>query len=74
MQPKGVILSGSPASVLDAQGPRIPDEILNSGLPIMAICYGQQALMHQLGGEVTGGDGGRFGRKSVAALPVGRSA
>ena len=38
MQPKGIILSGSPASVLDAEGPRIPDEILNSGLPIKAIC------------------------------------
>ena len=38
MQPKGVILSGSPASVLDQDGPRIPQEILESGLPIMAIC------------------------------------
>jgi GMP synthase (glutamine-hydrolysing) len=56
MAPKGIILSGSPASVLDEGGPRIPDEILHSGLPIMAICYGQQALMHQLGGEVLPGD------------------
>ena len=53
---KGIILSGGPASVLDADGPRIPQEILDSGLPIMAICYGQQALMHQLGGEVLPGD------------------
>jgi GMP synthase (glutamine-hydrolysing) len=52
MKPKGIILSGGPASVLDQDGPRIPAEILESGLPIMAICYGQQALMHQLGGEV----------------------
>ncbi|MFN5243996.1 MAG: glutamine amidotransferase-related protein, partial [Novosphingobium sp.] len=42
MQPKGIILSGSPASVLDEGGPRIPDEILNSGLPMLGICYGQQ--------------------------------
>ena len=65
MAPKGIILSGSPASVLDASGPRIPDVILNSGLPILGICYGQQSLMHQLGGEVTGGDGGEFGRAFI---------
>src|SRR6195952_1136106 len=65
MKPKGIILSGSPASVLDEDGPRIPDEILHSGLPIMAICYGQQALMHQLGGEVLLGDSGEFGRAFI---------
>ncbi|MEY4239988.1 MAG: glutamine-hydrolyzing synthase [Pseudomonadota bacterium] len=65
MQPKGIILSGGPASVLDADGPRIPDEILESGLPILGICYGQQALMHQLGGEVLLGDSGEFGRAFI---------
>jgi GMP synthase (glutamine-hydrolysing) len=71
MQPKGIILSGGPASVLDENGPRIPDEILASGLPMLGICYGQQALMHQLGGEVLqgGGDdgyrGGEFGRAFI---------
>jgi GMP synthase (glutamine-hydrolysing) len=65
MQPKGIILSGSPASVLDENGPRVPDAILRSGLPIMAICYGQQALMHQLGGEVLPGDSGEFGRAFI---------
>src|ERR1700712_4700915 len=65
MKPKGIILSGSPASVLDEDGPRIPDDILHSGLPIMGICYGQQALMHQLGGEVLLGDSGEFGRAFI---------
>jgi GMP synthase (glutamine-hydrolysing) len=65
MNPKGIILSGSPASVLDESGPRIPAEILDSGLPILGICYGQQSLMHQLGGQVTGGDGGEFGRAFI---------
>ena len=65
LRPGGIILSGSPASVLDADGPRIPDEILDSGLPILGICYGQQALMHQLGGEVTLGDAGEFGRAFI---------
>ena len=65
MQPKGIILSGGPASVLDGEAPRIPDEILNSGLPMLGICYGQQALMHQLGGEVLGGEAGEFGRAFI---------
>ncbi|MEZ5743777.1 MAG: glutamine-hydrolyzing GMP synthase [Sphingomonadaceae bacterium] len=65
MQPKGVILSGGPASVLDAEGPRIPDEILASGLPMLGICYGQQALMNQMGGEVLGGESGEFGRAFI---------
>ena len=65
MKPKGIILSGSPASVLDEDGPRIPAAILESELPILGICYGQQALMHQLGGTVTGGEGGEFGRAFI---------
>ncbi len=66
MKPAGIILSGSPASVLDGDGPRIPQEILDSGLPMLGICYGQQALMHQLGGKVVPGDAGEFGRAFVA--------
>ena len=65
LDPVGIILSGSPASVLDAQGPRIPDVILESGRPILGICYGQQALMHQTGGEVLLGDSGEFGRAFI---------
>src|SRR6195952_1714655 len=65
MQPKGVILSGSPASVLEEDSPRIPQTILDSGLPVMGICYGQQALMHQLGGTVELGDSGEFGRAFI---------
>ncbi len=61
MQPKGVILSGSPASVLDEGSPRVPQEIFDSGLPILGICYGQQVMMQQLGGEVQLGDSGEFG-------------
>ena len=65
LDPVGVILSGSPASVLDEDGPRIPDTILESGRPLLGICYGQQALMHQLGGAVSSGDGGEFGRAFI---------
>ena len=65
MQPKGIILSGGPASVTDETGPRIPQAILESGLPMLGICYGQQALMQQLGGEVLSGDSGEFGRAFI---------
>jgi len=65
MKPKGVILSGGPASVTREDGPRIPAEILESGLPMLGICYGQQALMQQLGGEVLEGDAGEFGRAFI---------
>ena len=65
MQPKGIILSGSPASVLDEGSPRVPQEIFDSGLPVLGICYGQQVMMHQLGGTVQLGDSGEFGRAFI---------
>ncbi|HEX8414811.1 MAG TPA: glutamine-hydrolyzing GMP synthase, partial [Sphingomicrobium sp.] len=65
MAPRGVILSGSPASVLTEGSPRIPQAILDSRVPIMGICYGQQVLMHQLGGSVMLGESGEFGDATV---------
>ena len=64
MKPRGIILSGSPASVLE-DGPSIPEEILESGLPMLGICYGQQALTQQLGGKVEKGDSGEFGEAFI---------
>jgi GMP synthase (glutamine-hydrolysing) len=68
MQPQGVIFSGGPASVTDAGSPRAPQEIIDSGLPILAICYGQQTLCLQLGGKVEGGHHREFGRADVEIL------
>lgn len=65
MQPKGIILSGSPASVLEDDSPRVPQEIFDSGLPVLGICYGQQVMMHQLGGRVVLGESGEFGRAFI---------
>ena len=62
MKPKGVILSGSPASVPADGSPRAPQVLFDSGLPILGICYGQQVMSHQLGGKVEPGDSGEFGR------------
>ncbi|MEA4838517.1 MAG: glutamine-hydrolyzing GMP synthase [Rhodospirillaceae bacterium] len=60
--PKGIILSGGPASVTEKDSPRSPDAVLASGLPILGICYGQQALCLQLGGSVEGGEDREYGR------------
>ncbi len=62
MKPKGIILSGSPASVPADGSPRAPQVLFDSGLPILGICYGQQVMSHQLGGKVEAGDSGEFGR------------
>ncbi len=68
MKPKGIILSGGPSSVTDGGSPRCPQVILDSGLPILAICYGQQTLCTQLGGTVEGGHAAEFGRADVEIL------
>jgi GMP synthase (glutamine-hydrolysing) len=66
LKPKGIILSGSPAGVPEEGSPRAPQALFDSGLPILGICYGQQVMTHQLGGEVRPGhetgEGGEFGR------------
>src|SRR5512133_2222932 len=51
LKPKGFILSGGPASVYADGAPLLPRHILDSGRPILGICYGMQVLAHQLGGE-----------------------
>jgi GMP synthase (glutamine-hydrolysing) len=65
MQPKAVILSGGPASVLDKDAPLAPPSIYEAGVPILGICYGEQAMAHQLGGKVEGGHHREFGRAEV---------
>ncbi|MBK0328325.1 glutamine-hydrolyzing GMP synthase [Rhodobacteraceae bacterium F11138] len=65
-KPKAVIFSGGPASVLDQASPRPPAEVFDLGVPILGICYGQQVMMHMLGGTVQRGEGtAEFGRAYV---------
>jgi GMP synthase (glutamine-hydrolysing) len=52
LKPKGFVLSGGPKSVYETNAPAIPRYVLDSGLPILGICYGMQALTHALGGQV----------------------
>src|SRR6478672_2142406 len=65
MRPKGVILSGGPASVLDADAPLAPTALYETGIPVLGICYGEQAMAMQLGGRVEGGHHREFGRAEV---------
>ena len=64
--PKAVILSGGPSSVTKNDSPRAPKELFGMGIPLLGICYGQQVMMHQLGGKVETGHGtAEFGRAFV---------
>src|SRR4030081_1088347 len=65
MRPKGVILSGGPASGLDQDAPLAPPGISEAGVPVLGICYGEQAMAQQLGGTVEAGLHREFGRAEV---------
>src|SRR3954469_8801993 len=65
MKPKAVILSGGPASVHEPSAPLAPMAIFEAGVPVLGICYGEQAMAHQLGGKVEGGHHREFGRAGV---------
>ncbi|WP_342239065.1 glutamine-hydrolyzing GMP synthase [Inquilinus sp. OTU3971] len=60
--PRGIILSGSPASVTEEASPRAPQLVFELGLPVLGICYGQQTMCEQLGGAVEAGHHREFGR------------
>ena len=78
--PKGIILSGGPASVYEAGAPTLPPSVLASGLPVLGICYGMQLLAHDLGGRVdpaarreyghADSAGRRAGGRLLAGLPA----
>jgi GMP synthase (glutamine-hydrolysing) len=65
LRPNGVILSGGPSSVLDQGAPLAPAAIYDAGVPVLGICYGEQAMAAQLGGVVEGGHHREFGRAEV---------
>jgi GMP synthase (glutamine-hydrolysing) len=59
---RAFILSGGPASVTEGASPRAPQEVFEAGVPVLGICYGEQTMCAQLGGEVQGSDHREFGR------------
>ncbi len=66
--PNGIILSGGPASVTEVTSPRAPDGVFEMGLPVLGICYGEQTMCAQLGGEVEISDHQEFGRAQVEVV------
>ena len=64
-KPKAIILSGSPASVKTAASPRANKAVFDAGVPILGICYGEQTICAQLGGEVERSDHREFGRAQI---------
>ncbi|RMH34631.1 MAG: glutamine-hydrolyzing GMP synthase [Nitrospirae bacterium] len=64
-QPKGIILSGGPASVIDAEAPRLPAGLLSQSIPLLGICYGMQVITHELGGEVDHAAEREYGRAEL---------
>jgi GMP synthase (glutamine-hydrolysing) len=71
-RPKGLILSGGPASVYAPDAPRLDPELLELGIPVLGICYGMQALVLTLGGKVEGAEIGEFGRSQLTVREPGR--
>jgi GMP synthase (glutamine-hydrolysing) len=71
-KPKGLILSGGPASVYADGAPKLEPELLELGIPVLGICYGMQLLARSLGGRVEGAEKGEFGRSDLTVREEGR--
>jgi GMP synthase (glutamine-hydrolysing) len=69
--PRGIILSGGPASVYAEGAPRLDRRLLELGVPVLGICYGMQLLVHELGGRVEQAEVGEFGRSDLRVLEPG---
>ncbi len=65
LQPKGIILSGGPSSVYDASAPPVDAAVLDTGLPLLGICYGMQFMTQHLGGRVVPGAAREYGHADV---------
>jgi GMP synthase (glutamine-hydrolysing) len=68
-RPRGIILSGGPASVHVPGAPRLDPAIWDTGVAVLGICYGAQLVAHQLGGEVAQTGKGEYGRASLELVP-----
>jgi GMP synthase (glutamine-hydrolysing) len=66
--PRAIILSGGPASVTEGDSPRAPAIVFELDVPVLGICYGQQTMIAQLGGEVQTSDHREFGRAFVEVI------
>jgi len=65
LHPRGIILSGGPASVYAPKAPKMDRSIFHLGIPILGICYGMQLLVKEFGGEVARGTRREYGRGTL---------
>jgi GMP synthase (glutamine-hydrolysing) len=70
-RPRGIVLSGGPASVYAPGAPHLERELLELGVPVLGICYGMQLLVHELGGRVEQAEVGEFGRSDLTVSEPG---
>jgi GMP synthase (glutamine-hydrolysing) len=71
-QPRGIILSGGPESVTDADPPKAPEAVFSLGVPVLGICYGMQTMAQQLGGRVVASAEREFGYAEVTVTGANR--
>ena len=71
-KPRGIVLSGGPASVYAPGAPKLERGLLELGVPVLGICYGMQLLVHELGGRVEQAEVGEFGRSDLTVTNQGR--
>ena len=71
-KPRGIVLSGGPASVYEPGAPRLERGLLELGVPVLGICYGMQLLVLELGGRVEAAEVGEFGRSELSVKDPGR--
>jgi GMP synthase (glutamine-hydrolysing) len=69
LHPKGVILSGGPASVYEPGAPQIPSWVWKQQLPVLGICYGMQLIAHDLGGRVAPAERREYGPATIDLTP-----
>src|ERR1700738_439356 len=65
LEPAGVVLSGGPSSVYDAEAPKCDAKLLARGVPVLGICYGMQWITHTLGGKVERAERREYGRAQL---------
>jgi GMP synthase (glutamine-hydrolysing) len=66
--PKAIVLSGGPASVTEEGTPKVPQAVFTAGVPVLGICYGEQAMVAHFGGQVEGGHTREFGRAELQII------